>query len=210
MTCGGCGAEVVRKPGASGPAPRFCNPSCKSKAWQKANPVKARAHVEAKLAKQRAARAHLAERPCAICTGPVGTTNGRVTVCPSVDCRRVWKNACQTAWFRKFAAANGKTYGYVRYSEARIALVTARNALIRGASTTEVFSPREVFERDDWICWLCEKPVDRDQKFPHPFSASLDHVIPVSKGGPHTRANTRCSHLTCNARRGARDVVTAS
>lgn len=30
------------------------------------------------------------------------------------------------------------------------------------------------------------------------MSASLDHVVPMSKGGGHTYANTQCSHLKCN------------
>lgn len=32
----------------------------------------------------------------------------------------------------------------------------------------------------------------------------LDHVIPMSKGGGHTYANTQCSHLKCNVDKGAR------
>lgn len=48
-----------------------------------------------------------------------------------------------------------------------------------------------VFERDGWTCGICGQPVTRDD-------ASLDHVRPMSKGGPHTYANTQCSHLMCN------------
>lgn len=66
----------------------------------------------------------------------------------------------------------------------------------------EHFSSKEIFERDDWRCGICEHTVDSKLRYPHPRSASLDHVIPLSKGGGHTRANTRCSHLECNVRRG--------
>lgn len=69
---------------------------------------------------------------------------------------------------------------------------------------TEKFLHRDVFDRDAWVCGICAEPVDRDLAYPHPMSVSLDHVIPISLGGPHTMANTRCSHLSCNVRRNNR------
>lgn len=32
----------------------------------------------------------------------------------------------------------------------------------------------------------------------------LEHVIPLSKGGTHTRANVRCSCRACNLNKGAK------
>ena len=62
-----------------------------------------------------------------------------------------------------------------------------------------------VFERDGWICGLCGGPVARED-------ASLDHVIPISLGGPHLYSNVQCSHLICNIRKGDRlpDVALAA
>ena len=68
----------------------------------------------------------------------------------------------------------------------------------------ESFDPVEIYERDGWVCGICELPVDRALAWPDPLSVSLDHIIPVSLDGPHTRANTRCSHLGCNSKRGNR------
>jgi 5-methylcytosine-specific restriction endonuclease McrA len=67
----------------------------------------------------------------------------------------------------------------------------------------EKFKAGEIYERDGWTCGICDEPVNRDLKWPDPLSVSLDHIVPVSRGGGHTRANTRCSHLICNTRRGA-------
>jgi hypothetical protein len=67
----------------------------------------------------------------------------------------------------------------------------------------ERFSEFEVFERDCWKCGICNKRINKRLKYPNPMSVSLDHVIPVSQGGPHTRANTRAAHLACNVRRQA-------
>lgn len=62
----------------------------------------------------------------------------------------------------------------------------------------------KVFSRDGWRCQLCGKPVKRDAKAPDPLSPSIDHVIPMSVGGPHTYANTQCAHFLCNSLKGNR------
>ena len=77
-----------------------------------------------------------------------------------------------------------------------------RRARIRGGAV-EKFDPREVFDRDAWVCGICSESVDPELRYPDPMSVSLDHIVPVSLGGDHTRANTRCSHWICNSRRGA-------
>lgn len=65
----------------------------------------------------------------------------------------------------------------------------------------EDFAPAEIFERDKWICGICENPVDKTLKYPDPHCASLDHIIPWSRGGAHTKTNVQCSHLECNLRK---------
>ena len=82
--------------------------------------------------------------------------------------------------------------------------VTQRYRARRLQATVEHFRAEEVYERDGWICQLCLEPVDREAIWPAKRSVSLDHVIPLSLGGQHTRANTQCSHLFCNCAKGAR------
>jgi 5-methylcytosine-specific restriction endonuclease McrA len=64
-----------------------------------------------------------------------------------------------------------------------------------------VVNPVEVFKRDNWTCWLCNLSIDRFLKWPDPMSASVDHVIPISKGGEHSMSNVRSAHLRCNCRK---------
>lgn len=69
-----------------------------------------------------------------------------------------------------------------------------------------------VFERDGWRCQLCRGKVLRRARRSkqtgrlHPRTASLDHIIPMSKGGPHCEANVQCACLACNVRKHAKNI----
>lgn len=48
-------------------------------------------------------------------------------------------------------------------------------------------------------CGICGHPVDFSLKSPHPMSATIDHIIPVAKGGhPSDIDNLQLAHWTCN------------
>jgi 5-methylcytosine-specific restriction endonuclease McrA len=73
-----------------------------------------------------------------------------------------------------------------------------RRAKMRGAHCESV-DPLKVFERDGWKCHLCGKTTDATKRGTwHQDAPELDHIIPLSKGGPHTYANTACSCRSCN------------
>ena len=76
-------------------------------------------------------------------------------------------------------------------------------------------------KREENECWLCGEPVDKTLGLmlgahsprcakpecagcvPHPKSATVDEVIPVSLGGSAIdRQNCRLAHRDCNIRRG--------
>jgi DNA-directed RNA polymerase subunit RPC12/RpoP len=59
-----------------------------------------------------------------------------------------------------------------------------------------------VFERDEYKCRYCGKQLTR-------FTATLDHLQPVSEGGDNSFANLATACLHCNSRRGARPVMDA-
>ncbi len=52
-----------------------------------------------------------------------------------------------------------------------------------------------VGDRDNWICYLCEKKVKYK-------NMSLDHVKPVSRGGKDELNNLRLAHKECNFKKG--------
>lgn len=71
----------------------------------------------------------------------------------------------------------------------------------------EKFDRREIFERDEWQCGICQDPVERDAKVPHLLAPTIDHIIPIARGGGHTRDNVQCAHFSCNSRKRDRLVA---
>ena len=60
----------------------------------------------------------------------------------------------------------------------------------------------DIFERDGWTCALCHQPIDPDLMWPDPACATLDHIVPLSKGGQHTLDNVQAAHARCNISKG--------
>ncbi|GAA2929751.1 HNH endonuclease [Streptomyces enissocaesilis] len=61
-------------------------------------------------------------------------------------------------------------------------------------------------------CWLCGHNIAYEIKGPaagrHPLAFTLDHLIPLSKGGDLLDpANARSAHRRCNSARGNRTTV---
>lgn len=82
-----------------------------------------------------------------------------------------------------------------------------RRDQMRSNGEFEVFTRQEIGERDGWVCGLCALPIDQSLPWPHPQSQSLDHLIPLARGGRHTRSNSQITHLICNLRRGIKPMV---
>ena len=59
----------------------------------------------------------------------------------------------------------------------------------------EDVSRDEIAERDNHLCHICGL-------FCSVHDLTLDHVVPLSKGGAHTKENIRIAHRECNSRKG--------
>lgn len=84
-----------------------------------------------------------------------------------------------------------------------------RNAGKLAARHPDRFNPTpalraSVYERDGWVCGLCDLPIDKSLSWPNKWSASLDHVVPQSHMliPDHSALNLRAVHLQCNSMRG--------
>lgn len=51
------------------------------------------------------------------------------------------------------------------------------------------------------VCWLCGKPIDLDLPARHRMGFTLDHLVPVGRGGD-VAGEAKPAHLSCNASRG--------
>lgn len=124
---------------------------------------------------------------CSICSVPIvrPISTGRRPVC-SVECR---------------SALSGHDGSSTDYTWATDAAQRARAA---GAVVVELFDREQVFERDGWTCQRCGQAVSLEVDALDPNSATVDHVIPLSRGGEHTVANAQCLCLRCNSIKGDR------
>jgi 5-methylcytosine-specific restriction endonuclease McrA len=64
---------------------------------------------------------------------------------------------------------------------------------VEGETVTLAF----IFDRDQVRgCCICKAKVTRDQ-------ASIEHRVPLSKGGAHDEGNCQLAHKRCNSRKGS-------
>lgn len=79
--------------------------------------------------------------------------------------------------------------------------IARKYATVRRARLVELFvedvDMTEVYNRDMGVCHLCGRQIASVD------DASPDHVIPLSKGGPHCMDNVAASHRMCNFKKGA-------
>ena len=73
---------------------------------------------------------------------------------------------------------------------------------VYGGRYTPVKQDR-IFERDNWACKMCGSAVRRGQKMFKGCDlrtyASIDHIIPLSRGGSHTEDNLQTLCMYCNS-----------
>lgn len=56
-------------------------------------------------------------------------------------------------------------------------------------------------------CHICGQPIDYTLAWPDPRCFVVDHVIPLKRGGPDTRANKAAAHNECNSKKRARLIA---
>ena len=61
----------------------------------------------------------------------------------------------------------------------------------------------EIFIRDQWTCQYCWDPVTTE-------TATLDHVLPQSRGGTHSKSNLRTACLLCNSIKSGKSLEEAA
>lgn len=68
-----------------------------------------------------------------------------------------------------------------------------------GAHRTAFEKNRKIILATQTVCGICGLEIDPTYKSPHPLSATVDHIIPVAKGGhPSDLSNLQIAHRYCN------------
>lgn len=206
----------------------YCSKRCKLSAWKAANPERW-AHLERRCKKpyQRTVSAYYAGY-CSDCGAAMGARHKRTRcdACALEARRREASEAHLAAALKKHAAAGrivackvchvdfcplygAKMRAICSPSCAKVLVRAAkritsrrRHARKRGVHAERV-DPIKVFERDRWRCHLCGIKTPKSLRGTHHDNApELEHIVPLSKGGPHTYANTACACRKCNHEKG--------
>jgi hypothetical protein len=154
---------------------------------------------------------HPTTRSCVVCGKEFTPRSNRETnVCCSRECYRI--SACSKCKMcgKEFMGAPSQVYcsrdcQHKDHWETKGRLmnrsyVHARKALRRKTYVAKV-EPKKIFERDNWICQLCGRKVNPKLKHPHLMSPTIDHIIPLSRGGTHEPKNVQLAHFTCNCQK---------
>ena len=62
----------------------------------------------------------------------------------------------------------------------------------RGATVIEYVMRHKIYQRDEGVCGICNLPVELED-------LTIDHVVPINRGGQHTNDNAQVAHRLCNA-----------
>lgn len=217
--CLECGRRIERK-AKTGPAPKYCTVKCRRLVHERRRITDGRYAAELEARRLATATRELPVHTCLECGGNWSSTHRRSKFCSSrclnrhtdrnnplrcseSDCDRGvrGKGLCAMHWRRK-ARADGREANPA-WTESRKANYHKRRAQ-KLTTQVEDLRPIDIYERDIWLCGLCSTPVDPESAWPDPMSPSLDHIVPLSKGGAHTYENTQLAHLTCNVSKGNR------
>lgn len=175
--CLQCGQEFYKRGAA-----KLCGEAC-AKAW-------ARAYHHRRTGS--AAKHALQVKACIECGEPFTYSRySRPRIVCSTRCGH-----------RRFARLNPDAHAARKAKDRAV-----RRAREEAAATSQLVVPWRVFVRDRWLCWLCGGKVARGRRHPYPDAPTLDHVVPLSRGGDHSYENVRLAHSRCNVGRGNKDAT---
>ena len=143
-------------------------------------------------------------RRCRRCNGPLPrTSTARKKYCD----KKCQQEACNTrranrrrAWLARAKVCEVEGCRRKGFCKKHYPHGHRERAIYWGVQYEPIVSTK-VYDRDGWVCGLCSLPVNKRLKRPDPMSVSLDHVVPLSRGGDHLWDNVQCSHLLCNMRK---------
>lgn len=204
VACVGCGSEMV------GRKRKYCTQPCR---WKATRPVYRRGCERCSKSFE---TLHPEQR---MCGGSCAQFTRNDSVNPNVLCRqcgvsfRPKVSKHNTFCTRACAFANHAAPRRERYTQRRDRQLRnadrlyheVRRARLLGAAVGRVLRS-DVFSRDGWRCRGCGVAV-ATAGWPRPDYATIDHIIPLSKGGEHSMGNVQLLCYHCNVKKGAKVPV---
>lgn len=190
VRCEQCGKTISGRRIGS----KFCSEECRSKAIYESRRERhghtpMREHKE-KLARQRAEtkkriekerKAKIKTKECAECGQPFETMRPNQLTC-STECSRLRRN--RLSW----------QYEEKRYNNTNV--------------IDKDISVKVLYKRDKGICYICGGKCDFDDNYKvnghftvGPSYPSIDHLIPLARGGMHAWDNVKLAHHLCNTKK---------
>lgn len=204
--CWGCGVQIAARSYRGGCQRKWCSRACECRAKRHGTgviPTKlcvvcgysfkskrsdvSRCDSQACIQEMRN-RARRKRMPPVVCTPRECAAHGcDIVFTPSPSNNEKARFCCYNCFMR----ANAAKYRHRRESAEKAAFV-------------EDVDPGYIFRRDNWRCHLCKKKVHKSKRAPDRMSPSLDHIVPLTKGGKHEKSNVATAHFGCNARKNNR------
>jgi 5-methylcytosine-specific restriction endonuclease McrA len=122
---------------------------------------------------------------------------------------RIQMNAWAREWRRsniEAARARNREY-YKNNKDKNVAKFARRRARLKGNGISP-YTLEQILEKYGAVCYLCEVVIDLNaprsaRQKGWEYGLHLDHVIPISKGGPDCLDNVAPTHAICNLSKGA-------
>lgn len=143
-------------------------------------------------------------RLCGWCSRPIDPTkNARTRFC-SRDCATLDREArCGVCIFCLREPALWHSDICATCKQEHVRARGRRDRQVRRARKARVLTEwidfAEVCRRDKWRCGICHRKVSQKLRHPDAMSATIDHVIPISQGGPNVMENVQLAHFHCNS-----------
>lgn len=220
FTCVHCDKQVERTYRGSGVKPTICGNACKIRAFRTRNPHSR--DKERKHSKCRECGAGLSHgrKICSFCS-EAGRKVRTCILCgiSSIMVRKFCRQ-CSPSVARRLSARTCKRCGIglskkwitlcadCKRSQKRDEGKSWRKRCRALGLPYEPIVRTIVFERDGWRCQICGRSTPKRLKgTSHKRSPTLDHRIPLSRGGPHQYENVQCACRECNTTKGNRSNI---
>lgn len=167
----------------------YCSGKCANKVYNRKRRIKA-AEAAREWRKNNAERAHTTAKACR-----------KANRASEAERQRRWRKSpygkdAYKAAIRKWTLANPEASAGVRLRRAK--------AEAEGNATPELIAAK--WEGGNKNCCLCGKPIDETIQSPDPMSFSIEHLMPISRGGRHDIDNIDFAHRVCNSSKGNRTL----